>query len=94
MQDRRCPGTRPSAGVCRYQGSSGVNAGMVTENWPSVTVALAMALLPLGSASNMTTVPEAFGETTPEKLSGVPGVSNALAGSWVAEADVNRIWVG
>ena len=23
VQDRRCPGTRPSAGVCRYRGSAG-----------------------------------------------------------------------
>src|SRR5262249_19098117 len=69
-----------------------VNAGMVTENWPSVTGALAMAaLFPSGPASNMTTVPEALGETTPEKLSGVSGESKALAGSWVAEGEVKTI---
>jgi hypothetical protein len=40
---------------------------MVTENRPSVTGALAMAALnPSGLASNMTTVPEAFGARVPE----------------------------
>jgi hypothetical protein len=66
---------------------------MVTENCPSVTgtTARAIASTPSRSESNMTTVPEAFGETTPLKLSGATAVLNALAGSWVAEGDVNAI---
>ena len=70
------------------------SAGTVTENWPSATWLLPMDRLPLGPASNMTTVPEAFGDTTPENVSGVSGLSKALAGSWVADGEVNRVWVG
>jgi hypothetical protein len=34
------------------------------------------------------------GETTPEKVSGVSGLSKALAGSCVADCELNRVWVG
>src|SRR5262249_38221273 len=68
----------------------GVSAGMVIENWPLVTCVWIIRLVP----SSRTTVPEAFGVTVPRKVRGVPGVSNALAGSCVADAEVNAIVVG
>jgi hypothetical protein len=51
-------------------------------------------VVPSHAESNIFTVPGAFGETRPQKATGVPGVVKALARSRVEEVEVNTIWVG